>query len=219
MADLSGFPYFEVQFTKEGEPFKPAEKQAVLAAVGNLEELFVIAHGWNNDIDEARELYAKLFASVRAKLAAGRGRSLAGRKIGVLGMFWPSKKFAEDDLIPGGGASLGGAVSDQMLSKQLEGLKGTFDVPDAKALDEAKTLVPKLESDAAAREQFVELVRSVLPKPVDSTDDASDAFFKLSGKQIFDLLKARSCPGRLRPGTAAGVLRRSGSPKPGRRPA
>ncbi len=215
MADLSGFPYFEVQFTKEGEPFKPAEKQAVLAAVGTLEELFVIAHGWNNDIDEARDLYAELFAKVRAKLTAGRGPSLAGRKVGVLGVFWPSKKFAEDDLIPGGGASLGGAVSDQMLAKQLEGLKGTFDAPDAVVLDQAKTLVPKLESDPGARQQFVDLVRSVLPKPVDATDDASDVFFKLSGQQIFDLLKAPILPGPPAGGHGGGGAAAIGGAKSG----
>ena len=30
MADLAGFPYFEIQFTKEGEPFEPRETAAVL---------------------------------------------------------------------------------------------------------------------------------------------------------------------------------------------
>jgi hypothetical protein len=218
MADLAGFPYFEVQFTKQGEPFKPAEKQAVLGAVGGLEELFVVAHGWNNDIDEARDLYAKLFANVRAKLTGGRAPSLAGRKVGVLGVFWPSKKFAEDDLTPGGGASLGDAVSEQMLSKQLEGLKGTFDAPDAAVLDQAKTLVSKLESDPAARQQFVDLVRSVLPKPVDATDDASDAFFNLSGKQIFDLLKAPVLPGPPSAGHGRGGAAAIGPGKAGQPP-
>ena len=74
MADISGLPYFEVQFTKQGEPFDPAEKQAVLdaARTGGLEELFVVSHGWNNDEAEARALYAGLFARVRAALDAGR---------------------------------------------------------------------------------------------------------------------------------------------------
>ena len=29
MAEISGFPYFEVQFTKQGDLFEPAERQAV----------------------------------------------------------------------------------------------------------------------------------------------------------------------------------------------
>ena len=120
MADVSGFPYFEVQFTKKGNLFEPAEKQAVMAAVGGLDELFVVAHGWNNDIAEARALYRALFANVRRALDNGRAPGLAGRRIGVLGVLWPSKRFADEDLIPGGGASLGGAIDDDTLAEQIE---------------------------------------------------------------------------------------------------
>jgi hypothetical protein len=199
MADISGFPYFEVQFTKQGKLFEPAEKQAVLSALGNLDELFVVAHGWNNDMGEARALYRHLFANVRRALDSGRAPGLAGRRIGVLGVLWPSKKFAEEDLTPGGGASLGGEVEDHVLTERLEDLKGTFDAPDEAALEEAKGLVPELEADPAARERFVDLVRSVLPAPEDPIDDASDAFFELSGEAIFDLLAAP-----IRPGPPAG---------------
>jgi hypothetical protein len=83
MADISGFPYFEVQFTKQGEVFEPAERRAVMDAVGELDELFVVAHGWNNDMAEARALYRALFANVRQALDRGRAPSLAGRRIGV----------------------------------------------------------------------------------------------------------------------------------------
>jgi hypothetical protein len=195
MADISGFPYFEVQFTKQGKLFEPTERQAVLDAVGGLDELFVVAHGWNNDMGEARALYRNLFANVRRALDDGRAPALAGRRIGVLGVLWPSKKFAEEDLTPGGGASLGGEVEDDALTDRLEDLKGTFDAPDEAALEEAKGLVAQLESDPAARERFVDLVRSVLPEPEDPIDDASDAFFELSGEAIFDLLEAPILPG------------------------
>ena len=81
MADIAGFPYFEVQFTKQGKLFEPAEKQALLDAVrgGALDELFVVAHGWNNDIAEARALYRDLFANVApgARRAAARPGSPA----------------------------------------------------------------------------------------------------------------------------------------------
>lgn len=197
MADIAGFPYFEVQFTKQGDLFEPAERQAVLdaARTGVVDELFVVSHGWNNDMADARALYRALFANVRAALDAGRAPRLAGRRIGILGVLWPSKKFADEDLIPGGGASLGGDVDDQTLRQQIDGLKGTFDAPDEAALNEAKTLVPELENDPQARQQFVDLVRSILPDPEDSADDASDVFFELPAEEVFDLLKAPILPG------------------------
>ena len=110
MAELAGFPYFEVQFTKQGEPFDRRETEAVLDAVrgGAIGELFAISHGWNNDIGEARNLYRAFFREVRRALDAGRAPALAGRRIAALGVLWPSKRFADEDLIPGGGASLGG---------------------------------------------------------------------------------------------------------------
>jgi hypothetical protein len=207
MAEISGFPYFEVQFTKQGDLFEPAERQAVLdaARASSFEELFVVAHGWNNDVAEARALYRHLFANVRRALDDRRAPGLAGRRIGVLGVLWPSKKFAEDELIPGGGASLGGAVDDHALTEQLDDLKGTFDAPDEAALEEAKRLVARLEGDPSARQEFVDLVRSVLPEPADPADDASDAFFALSGEQIFALLEAPILPGPPAGGTGGGA--------------
>jgi len=206
MADISGFPYFEVQFTKQGKLFEPAERQAVLDAArnGNLDELFVVAHGWNNDMAEARALYRNLFANVRRALNDGRAPALAGRRLGVLGVLWPSKKFAEEELTAGGGASLGGEVEDQALAEQLDALKGTFDGPDEAALEQAKALVPRLESDPQARHEFIDLLRSVLPQPEDPTDDASDVFFELSGEAIFDLLEAPILPGPPAGGGAGG---------------
>jgi hypothetical protein len=207
MAEISGFPYFEVQFTKQGDLFEPSEKQAVLdaARAGSLEELFIVAHGWNNDVAEARALYQHLFANVRRALDDRRAPGLSGRRIGVLGVLWPSKKFAEDELTPGGGASLGGAVEDLVLADQIEELKGTFDAPDEAVLEAAKTLVPRLETDPRARQEFVDLLRSVLPEPEDPADDASDAFFALSGEQIFALLEAPILPGPPVGGTGGGA--------------
>lgn len=205
MADIMGFPYFEVQFSKQGNLFEPAERQALLDGAAPLDELFVVSHGWNNDTAEARTLYRALFANTRLALDRGRAPGLAGRRIGVAGVFWPSKKFADEDLIPGGGASLGGGIDDDTLAGQLDGLKGTFDVPDDAALEQAKTLVPRLEADPAARRQFVDLVRSVLPAPADTDDDASDQFFELSGEAIFDLLEAPVLPGPLAGGGGGGI--------------
>jgi hypothetical protein len=212
MAELAGFSYFEVQFTKQGEPFEPRETAAVLGAVRagalgpetgpagtdahpRLDDLFVISHGWNNDIAEARALYRNLFGSVRRRLEEGGAPALAGREMAVLGVLWPSKRFADEDLIPGGGASLGGGIDDRAVQRQLEELKGAFDRPDEAALEQAKQLVPELEGSPQAQRRFVDLIRSVLPRPGDTADDASDVFFDLPGDEVLRLLGPPVLPG------------------------
>ena len=96
-----------------------------------LDDLVVVAHGWNNDMADARALYRDLLANVRRALDRGRAPGLAGRRIAVLGVLWPSKKFADEDLIPGGGASLGGARRRRDAApSRSTGSKGTFDAPD-----------------------------------------------------------------------------------------
>jgi hypothetical protein len=207
MADISGFPYFEVQFTKQGKLFETAERRAVLDAAGNgsLDELFVVAHGWNNDVAEARALYRDLFGNVRRGLDDGRAPGLAGRRIGVLGVLWPSKKFAEEDLTPGGGASLGGAVDDQTLSQQLDGLKGTFDGPDEAVR-------------RRARSSSIWCARSC-PSPRTRPTTLPTCSSNFRARRSSSCSKRRSCPGRRPEALLAAGLRRSGSRSPGRRPA
>jgi hypothetical protein len=113
----------------------------------------------------------------------------------VLGVLWPSKRFADEDLIPGGGASLGGGIDDRAVQRQLDELKGTFDRPDEAALEQAKQLVPELEGSPQAQRRFVDLIRSVLPRPGDTADDASDAFFALPGDEVLRLLEPPILPG------------------------
>jgi hypothetical protein len=221
MAELAGFPYFEVQFTKQGEAFDPRETAAVLDAVRaggrsapsglqdtqtgpRIGELFVISHGWNNDIAEARALYRNLFRSVRRTIEEGGAPALAGREMAVLGVLWPSKRFADEDLIPGGGASLGGGIEDRAVQRQLDELKGTFDQPDEAALEHAKQLVPKLEGSPRAQREFVDLIRSVLPRPDDTAEDASDTFFDLPGDEVLRLLEPPILPGGGAGGTGGG---------------
>ncbi len=214
MQNISGFPSLEAQFDTEGNPIGATAAQVADFVVDNgITDLFAISHGWNNDMDDARSLYQKFFSFVRPALDGGTFANLAGRKFGVLAILWPSKKFADSDLIPGGAASAGGAVSDAAVQQHLDRLKGVFDAPGADAaLEQAKGLVPKLETSEPARRQFVDLVRSALKPGVDDHEDrASDgqSFFTKDGERIMQQLQkpllatgpARSGPG----GGAAGI--------------
>jgi hypothetical protein len=182
---IAGLPFFPLEITKDGQASNSQQISAIENAAresgaGKLTDLFVISHGWNNDMAEARELYQQLFANVAALMP--RHTSLTNRKFAIVGVFWPSKKFADSELIPGGGAaSLGedsADLSSSALKQKLESLKNTFDVPDEALLDRAKALVDGIEDSVAKQEEFVSIIRSLVPNtPSDTTDDASDKFF------------------------------------------
>ena len=191
MGDIAGFPNFEIEFTKEGTVYDPSAVQAVLdfLAQGTVTDLFVISHGWNNDIAEARDLYRRFFASVREVVDGNFVAGISARKFAVLGILWPSKKFAEEELIPSGAAAAGSPITEAFILKQLNDLKGVFDKPDADAvLDQAKLLVPQLENSPKAQRTFADLIRSLPNRQQGDPEDASDRFFKQTGDELMNRL-------------------------------
>jgi hypothetical protein len=90
----------------------------------------------------------------------------ADRTYGVAAILWPSKKFAEDELIPSGAASIDGLVSDAALLEQVDNLKSALADPGTDAsLEEIKPLLAQLEDDPAARRAIVETIRGVVARP------------------------------------------------------
>lgn len=218
MAEIAGFPYFEFAVDKAGKPVDAAARQAIAAhfSAHEVTDLFVISHGWNNDMGEARELYRRFFTGV-GKLIDAKKVAGADRRFAVLGILWPSKKFAEEALIPGGAASLGGHALSA-LQAQIDGLQGVFDNPHAAdILRQAKALLPELETRPQARERFADLVRSLPGSPAKAragdADDAAGRFFALAGAQVMERLAApvMSAAPRGGAGGAAGL----GSPAGG----
>ena len=94
---------YEIEFDKDGRIFDDKQVAKLLDGLAGLTNLVVIAHGWNNDTEEANELYDGFLESVEDVAAADIVPGAAARKLGVARLYWPSKKFADADLIPGGG--------------------------------------------------------------------------------------------------------------------
>jgi len=197
MERVAGFPYFEVDFDTKGRVVDPDQVAALTghAGGGGASDLLVLSHGWNNDKAEARSLYRRLLGSMAEQLPAVPGA--AGRDLAVMAVFWPSKKFAERDLIPGGAAGLGGAgeVSEADLRAQLAELEGAFDEEGAdEALAEARELVGRLDDSVEARRRFVEVLRGTLLPPEEvETDDETAAevpseLHELPGDEVLDRL-------------------------------
>jgi hypothetical protein len=108
---------------------------------------------------------------------------MSGRRLGLVGVLWPSKRFGDAELIPGGAAGLG-SPQEQLLARIGE-LRDAFDAPDADSLlDDAAALVPELDGSQAALEAFVDLVRRLAPDSAfgqdTEDDDAADSFRALT---------------------------------------
>jgi hypothetical protein len=212
---IAGFPFTGIEFTKDGAIFDEGQVQDAVSMVDMAQpsDVLVLAHGWNDDMAEAKHLYTNLLQHLRSSLDAGRVPG-ADRAYAVVGVFWPSKKFAEKDLIPSGAAGLGSGISDAEIVARLEDLKGVFSEPDADtALNQAQKLVPSLEDDPDARRQFADLLRSVVPRSAANDEDATDSFFGLGGEQLMQQLSKPVLPAPPPPGQGGGAAQ-LGSPQP-----
>jgi hypothetical protein len=195
---LSGFDFRVLAFDRTGAPVDQTQIDAVrvLGAPERTDpvtDLVVVSHGWNNDDTEALALYTNLAASMAAVLAANEAitSALSGRRLGLAGVFWPSKRFGYAELIPGGAAGLGG--QEEQLLARIDELRGAFDAPDAAVrLDAAAALVPQLMRSSAALETFIEQVRQLVPAsasgPGAEDHDAADLFRELAPSIIADRL-------------------------------
>jgi hypothetical protein len=181
---------WEVEFTKDGRIFDEDQVDALLKGLAGATDLLVLSHGWNNDRAEATALYDQLLASL---VKVGLPDSGRGSQIAVMRVLWPSKKFALESLIPGGGAASATSQSDAALLEALEELKQDpfrlgetrVDPTRAALVDGALALVPKLESSLEARRDFVQQIRALLDPGQASEDDASRELFELDPGEVF----------------------------------
>ena len=165
---------------------------ALLTACADASSLLVLTHGWNNDMAEARQLYNEWLASLRQVDSAG---SAILSKTTVLQVFWPSKKFAAEDLIAGGGAASLSEGDEIQLSLQalkhdpyLLGDHGSETVEPvwSNDIDHAMALVDQLENSEQARREFVLHIRAALNPAEAHNDDASREFFELEPDELFE---------------------------------
>jgi hypothetical protein len=213
MKTIGGIPVFEVEFDKSGKLFEATQLGALIAHAVDKQatDLILFAHGWNNDMADARKLYTTFFTEFGAfapTTAAGT-RTFAGAAV-----LWPSKKFTDKDLIPGGGAA---ALSSQELSVIRARLKELAKEPvrlgksvpvsaaKQKKIAKAEGLLKTIETDPHSQEEFVRIVRSLLSDKAAHHDDGTKDLFNISERK---LLKSLSAPvnaaGALGAGGAAG---------------
>jgi hypothetical protein len=185
--------HHDLEFDKRGTVFDTSQLSAVAAAVPACTDVIVASHGWNNDMADARRLYDDLFGRLADVLDADLVPGLAGRRFAAVRVFWPSKRFTDEELIPGGGAAAAAPANDATLAALFDALEcdpdrlgdRSKDPVRTAAVDRARALIPQLETDTAARREFVLHLRAILDPREAHEDDGSREFFTSDPDEIF----------------------------------
>jgi hypothetical protein len=159
------WPYTRVEFTTRGVPADDAQVAQALRMAGAggddaPTDVLLIAHGWNNDIAEAERLFTELVGNA-ADLARTRAPD---RRWAVVGLVWPSVRWADEGQLAGHGLSIGGD-----LPALLDAI--TERVEDAAVAAHLRRLAGELDTSADARTGFLALLRGLLPAEPEVRDD------------------------------------------------
>lgn len=197
MKVIAGVPVFEVEFDKTGKLFSPPQLTALVdhLPAKQITDLIVFAHGWNNDLADARKLYSDFltqFSAFIPSTANGSARSFAAAAV-----LWPSKKFTDKDLIPGGGAAALTSQEKSVIRARLKdlakeplrlGKAAPASATKQKKIAKAESLLKTIEADPKAQEEFVRIVRSLLSDAAAHKDDGTKDLFKVSERELLERL-------------------------------
>ncbi len=158
--------YAPVELTKTGHAADEAAVDAALdlaesAYGGAATDVLLLSHGWNNGIREAEDLFEELTDNL-ADVA--KRRTGTAPKYVVVGLLWPSMRWWDPDDLAGGLA----AVDD--VAALVSAVDQRVEDPATAAL--LRRLAGSVDTSAVARDQFVELVLTLLPRdPAAVADD------------------------------------------------
>jgi len=187
----SNFRAVELHFDTAGNPADGTSDDALLPILPSIDHLIVMSHGWNDDIADARTLYEDFF---RALVSALGEYGLAQTRIALALVFWPSKKFDEAQLIPGGAAGIDADPIRTAIVAQIDTLKAAFnnDATIDAYLDHAAAQVPALAVSKAAQDDFVHALSLILPASPSQSDpgidDARQMLARLDGSDVLTRL-------------------------------
>lgn len=157
MGEIAGLPYWEVAFDQRGRPNADDADTLISGAPAlGITDLMVFAHGWNNDRAQAGDLYRRFFEQIPGLLPVGSGPGL-----GLVGVIWPSKRWA-DEPIPGsagGAAGLAEAAAPPGDQALVADLTDVFTAPGQQAaLEQLGELLGARPDDPDALRRFQSLM-------------------------------------------------------------
>ena len=161
MAELSGFPYFEVRVRQAGQAGRRARRSTTRSSRDSAASASPTSSCCRTAGTTTWTRRASSTSDSRRRASALDGPPISPRrKTAVLGILWPSKKFADKEQIPGGAAAAS-ACARGRPHRDSSRAPGRVHGPRRRCkLRKAKALVPRLESAEGAQAEFVELLRA-----------------------------------------------------------
>jgi hypothetical protein len=180
MTDIHGLPFRELRYDADGNPDQRQESELAAALqAGQITDLVIFAHGWNNDPAIARRLYERFFLLLGDQLL--QAPTARPTRVALAGVLWPSQLWPDEPIpdfvapvaAPGGGgaASIGigqrgqATHSAQLDDRTLADLLALFPTAAAPLKKMAALLAapPTIASQAAFHTQmrrFVTLTKA-----------------------------------------------------------
>ena len=195
MQIIERFDVFSLKFDDDGWLESRQEVDVLIerANAGPATDAIFIAHGFRNDEADATNLYTNFLTTLRAHLSRPEFQGVARRRFVVAGIYWPSKAFRETfDDASGGARGLQNPAQQMADAKvHLEDMK--HDAPPAQRpkLEKAIKLLPTLEGNSHAQDEFVALVLSLLEH---STLDKTEGLPQIRKQPGSELLTRLSAP-------------------------
>jgi hypothetical protein len=194
MPIIEGFDFFPLRFDDHGALQSRQEFEALTTRANSATDVIFIAHGFRNDEHDATNLYTRFLGTFRANLSRPEFSALANRQFVFGGVYWPSKAFRESyDEGKSGTRGLQDASPTLADAKaQLEELKADDASPSQRQnLDKAIALLPALENNPQAQDEFVDLVLSLVDT---SSDDVTEGLPQIRQRPGSEILARLSPP-------------------------
>ena len=190
METLHDFPYFRLEYDLNARPVSndAAEKLVAFLKASPPTDVVFISHGWNNNMDEAQELYDAFFKRVRAHWNRGSVAGLESRRAVVAGVLWPSKRFTDSELIPGGAAGIKDEDDALKLVRAVLDRLAEDDPTKASLIAACKKDLDKLESDPKVQDAFVARVLQLLPATEADPEEGLQELRAVRGRELLDRL-------------------------------
>jgi hypothetical protein len=162
MFETAGLPFWELHFDKSGKLLKH-----VGAIPPQITDLFVFAHGWNNDYNDAKDLYDVFFEQL-AQAVVEHGAK-PDVQIGLAGVFWPAMLWPGDEPpLATTRTPMFGPVERDWSDE----LKTAFDgIEERAAIDRMREMIDKRPSHPEAITEFRTLLRKLAPEGTAEFDD------------------------------------------------
>lgn len=158
-------PYLTVQFDRRAALVDAGQVQAIQQMVRQAEvtDLLVFAHGWNNNIATAEARYARFLGHVRTLLDGELSGAFADRKLGAIGIVWPSMRYTDPAQIPGGAASMDlRPMLEEELAAAQQLFQGMPDSPLPAILTQVQENLAVLEDRGSLRDALAQAVAAQL---------------------------------------------------------